>query len=462
MKRRYQMEKDDLSLFNQMSKTASGRDFLYEKFYEMIGEGIRGRFSRLRIATEGDFLKMAPSGDYCVYIHYPYCESICKGCLYPKSVNQESMDSYCNSLIAEMDIIKDLPWAKNARLGSVFFGGGTPSLISEENIERIISKLKEVFIKDSSPQITIEANPGSTNGQKVDLWKRLGINRISIGAQSFDQRVLKDYRRGHDVDQALHAIGEVASRGMVFNLDMLYGSRFQTRSSFKAEVQRAIDLSAPHITMYPYFFGLPDRNKLSRQLKMYEAASDLLLNHGYDHYAVFEFARTEEAICQNVIDAFFEPSKDVVALGAGPSGENRKLGSYSKYRKVKTYQTCVEKRIPPFFIHREDEGTPKVNILGLGGLYGLKIDRQECQSVYGEDPYSRYRSTFDILAAMGHVQITEDQIIVKRPFRQGILFTSVFFSDMKIPKDPTIEEVLRQNQTPKPIGGPRNPAARFL
>jgi coproporphyrinogen III oxidase-like Fe-S oxidoreductase len=344
-----------------------------------------------------------------------------------------------------MAIIDDLPWPPQARVGSVFFGGGTPSLMSLQNLERIVTKLRAVFIRGASPQITIEVNPESTTRHKVDAWKALGINRISMGVQSFDQQVLEDYNRAHDVGQLLHVVREVAKTGMLFNIDLLYGSRSQTASSFGADVQRAIELSAPHITLHPYFFGLPDKDKLRRQLKMYEVGADLLLSHGYDQYAVFEFARTEAAKSQNIIDAFVEPAKDVIALGAGAYGSNRRRGPYYKYKKVSTYQACIERGIPPFFVNRDDDGARDTKRLGLDGLYGLKINRRECKAVYGDDPYLKYQVIFDMLAAVGHVEVTDDQIIVRRPFRQGLLIMASWFDAIKMPKDPAIEEILKDN-----------------
>ncbi|HJO22054.1 MAG: hypothetical protein QF890_05900 [Myxococcota bacterium] len=103
------METQYLSQVAQLSETSEGRDFLYRQLYEIVAEATKERFSEFRIATRGDFVKMAPSRDYCLYVHYPYCDSVCRGCLYPKTVRQGSMDAYCESLITEMDIIRDLP-----------------------------------------------------------------------------------------------------------------------------------------------------------------------------------------------------------------------------------------------------------------------------------------------------------------------------------------------------------------
>jgi hypothetical protein len=201
-----------------------------------------------------------------------------------------------------------------------------------------MAKLRTVFINGASPQITLEVNPQSTSSEKIAVWKSLGINRISIGVQSFDQKVLEDYHRATDVEQIVHVIRQVARSGMLFNVDLLYGSRSQTESSFKADVQRAIDLSAPH-------------DGIGRPLR-----------------------------------AENQPPRMRSPLWRG--------------------------------------SVPEVS-----------------------------RDVFDMLAAVGHVEITPDHILVRRPFRQGMLIMSTWFDAIRMPKDPSIEEILEHNPRSR---GPSN------
>jgi coproporphyrinogen III oxidase-like Fe-S oxidoreductase len=184
----------DKLFFGAMAKFFAGRNFLYNKIYEKMSEGMRKSLALIP-ADDDDMKLMLPDDNYTIYTHIPFCKTICKECPYNKTTKLHLMDDYTDHLVKEIEIVKDSAKGDIQPPQAVFFGGGTPSLLPLKNMERIMALLNTYFIQNSDVEVTLEVSPQSTTREKIDAWRKMGINRISMGIQSFKKEDLKYYNR---------------------------------------------------------------------------------------------------------------------------------------------------------------------------------------------------------------------------------------------------------------------------
>lgn len=257
-----------------------------------------------------------------IYIHFPFCLQKCNYCdfnSYPDK--QHLLDDYIDTLLQEMQNAKSKIQIKPA---SIYFGGGTPSLVSPEHISKLISALTP---KPNEIEITLEANPGTIDLEKMKQYKQFGVNRISIGIQSFDDSVLKAMGRIHQI--ADNFTGYQAAREAGFDnlgFDLIFGYPNQALESWKETIEQTIRLRPEHISTYGLTIE-PD-TKLYQQiqtgnnqpldeeteLEMYQYAIDNLTIAGYIHYEISNFALSGRECRHNL--NYWDDS-DYLGFGAG-------------------------------------------------------------------------------------------------------------------------------------------------
>ena len=225
-----------------------------------------------------------------IYIHIPYCRTLCPYCDFVREpVAGGVPGAYIRALCREIDGF-DGP----AAAASVFFGGGTPSLLEEHSLAAILGALHRRF-RLPGAEVTLEANPDDVTPGRVGAWARLGVNRVSLGVQHFDDAALRYLGRRHDAGTALRACGRVAERFGNWSLDLIYG--LPGSNAWAATLARALELAPPHIACYALTFepGTPFQTRAQeapeddRVLELYQAAEQALA--GYAHYEVSNFAR---------------------------------------------------------------------------------------------------------------------------------------------------------------------------
>ncbi|MFP5383068.1 MAG: radical SAM family heme chaperone HemW, partial [Gammaproteobacteria bacterium] len=186
-----------------------------------------------------------------LYIHVPWCVRKCPYC----DFNSHQADSalpegaYIDALLADLDI--DLPCAENRKITSIFIGGGTPSLFQASAYDRLLAGLQRRLHLASDIEITLEANPGTVEQKKFRDYRQLGINRLSIGIQSFDNDRLRALGRIHDGSEAIHAAEAARAAGFDnFNIDLMHGLPGQSVADALADLQQAIALAPSHLSWY--------------------------------------------------------------------------------------------------------------------------------------------------------------------------------------------------------------------
>lgn len=234
-----------------------------------------------------------------IYIHVPFCVKKCDYCDFYSCTDLKKIPVYIDSLIDEIQLTPDLPF----QCDTLYFGGGTPSLLEPEQIQDLIHSVYRHFRLATDAEITIEANPGTVNAEKLEGYRHVGVNRINIGVQSFSNPALDFLTRIHTADDAIYSIEFARSAGFDnIGLDLIYGLPGQTERMWRADLSAAIDLSPEHLSCYMLtyepgtqmennlrsgrFQSLPDKNVGF----LYEFTVQYLEDNGFYQYEVSNFS----------------------------------------------------------------------------------------------------------------------------------------------------------------------------
>src|SRR5215208_6614768 len=179
-----------------------------------------------------------------LYVHIPFCSSRCSYCDFATGLYQSELaERYVCALVEEIRSSRDA----NTHVDTIYFGGGTPSLLAPAQLDRILSSLHDHFEIDESPEITLEINPGSVSPEKLREFQRLGINRASFGAQTFDDRELAKLGRSHTAADALKTFAELRSAGFSnVSFDLIAGLPGQTLAGWQRNIEIALELQPEH------------------------------------------------------------------------------------------------------------------------------------------------------------------------------------------------------------------------
>ena len=184
-----------------------------------------------------------------IYIHWPFCKSKCPYCDFNSHVRDNVEQDKWNDAYLK-DIENNKEFLSNKKIVSIFFGGGTPSLMPSFIVENIIQKLASVATIDSNIEITLEANPTSVESSKFRNFSKAGINRVSLGIQSLNSEDLKFLGREHSVNEAIEAIEIAKDNFARYSFDLIYALPKQTLESWKTELSQALKLAGSHLSLY--------------------------------------------------------------------------------------------------------------------------------------------------------------------------------------------------------------------
>ena len=275
-------------------------------------------------ADTQDMMKLPPLG---LYIHIPWCVRKCPYCDFNSHKAEGSFNEvdYVNALLLDLD--REQPFIDDRPIETVFLGGGTPSLFSGEAIDAILSGFRSRLNLSKDAEITLEANPGTAEQKKFEAFRSAGINRLSLGVQSFQTLKLQRLGRIHGQEEALEALRLAKKVGFeAINLDLMFGLPDQTLEDALMDVETAIGLSPTHISYYQLtlepntvFHKYPPRLPgEERTWAIQEAAQELLAESGYGHYEVSAYAKMGRQCRHNVSIWEFG---DYLGIGAGAHGK---------------------------------------------------------------------------------------------------------------------------------------------
>jgi len=262
-----------------------------------------------------------------LYVHVPWCIRKCPYCDFNSHQANDDIPEADYVAALRFDLEQDKVLAQGRKLTSIFFGGGTPSMLSAQAIGQILKDAENIIGFESDIEITLEANPGTFEQEKFSGFRAAGVNRLSIGIQSFNDQQLKLLGRVHGRDEALRAVGVARKAGFDnINLDLMHGLPEQSVDAAKADLQQAIDLAPEHLSWYQLtieqntaFYSappvLPEEEILA---DIQDAGIELLAAAGYEQYEISAYARDQKRARHNV--NYWEFG-DYLGTGAGAHGK---------------------------------------------------------------------------------------------------------------------------------------------
>jgi oxygen-independent coproporphyrinogen-3 oxidase len=238
-----------------------------------------------------------------LYIHIPFCQHKCIYCDFYSIITTENKNNFLSAVKNEIDYYS-LLYSNKKKIISVFFGGGTPSLMSPNFLEEIINQLYKKFSFVDKPEITLETNPGTVDYEKLKAFKSIGANRISVGIQSFNEEDLKFLTRIHDKQTAINTVYNTIDSGFDnISVDLIFNLPNQTKEKWLNNLQTAVDLPIKHISAYSLIVErgtilnkmvLDDKVKIKAEdfdAELYETTIDFLKVNKFNQYEVSNFAK---------------------------------------------------------------------------------------------------------------------------------------------------------------------------
>ncbi len=237
-----------------------------------------------------------------IYIHIPFCRQACNYCDFHFSTSLQTKEALVKAIVAELEQRSD--YLKDRRIGTIYFGGGTPSLLSEREGFMILEKIYKLYDVSRDAEITLECNPDDLSEEKLKELKRLEINRLSIGLQSFNEDELVWMNRAHTAKESEASVKRAQDRGFEnITIDLIYGSKFSNLRSWKSTLDKAIDLDVKHISSYN--LTIEEKTRLGHDFKQKKEAAiddelssemflemiDRLGKSGFIHYEISNFGK---------------------------------------------------------------------------------------------------------------------------------------------------------------------------
>ena len=331
--------------------------------------------STLKIAAKSQ-------NDFSLYLHIPYCRSLCYYCgcnkeIYPdeKLAKKDPRESFLENLLIEAESYKK-DFAKR-KLKQVHLGGGTPTFLSPEQLERLMSSIFKIFSLAENPEISIEVDPRVTSEAHLKSLRGFGFNRISLGVQDFDFKVQKAINRIQPFTQVKSLLEKCKALGFSVNFDLIYGLPYQTLESMRKTLDQVLELSPDRIAFYrlamiPHMFkwqksfqrcDLPVEDEL---LAINLMALNSFTENNYEFIGLDHFAKKDDSLCHALESKTLRRNfqgmtiyRDIEILGLGPSAISQLSSAYfQKTKDDKTWRKKIEqneKSFERFYTFTEDD-----------------------------------------------------------------------------------------------------------
>ncbi|MBR2526400.1 radical SAM family heme chaperone HemW [bacterium] len=353
------------------------------------------------------------------YIHIPFCNSKCFYCAFTSTCNIKHETGYLISLLKDIDV----NYQKNI-LNTLYFGGGTPSVLPIEHVNKILNK----FILNKDAEITFEINPESSNYNYLKELKNIGINRISIGIQTFNDNILKDIGRKHTSIQALDAVENAKIAGFQnISTDLIYGLPNQTMDIFENDLMILKNLNVQHISLYGLkieentVFGKKNPTNLpddDMQADMYEKACKVLEN--FYHYEISNFAINENFVSNHNIN--YWKNKEYYGFGCSAHGYENGI----RYANTFDINKYIENPLLRDFGHTETEQEKLQEEIFLGLRLSEGICTNDINNKYNIDFEKKYFQILQKYTKSGHIEITPKGY---RLSNKGFLISNIILAD---------------------------------
>ena len=363
--------------------------------------------------TDSNTLNLSTLGDMGLYVHIPFCKQKCMYCDFPAYQNlQDYYETYVYALVQEVDLwVSEHAESKERSIDTIYFGGGTPTELSIQQLQMIVDKIKSTFTITDDCHMTIESNPGEVDLQYLTKLVKLGFNRISFGVQTFDDKALTMLHRSHNGEKAKQAVYDAKEAGFTdINIDLIYGLPRQTLEGIQRNLNIVKDLPINHISTYglqveigTYLYHLVQKNLISIPSEsidelMYDTMMSGLKELGFERYEISNFAKGNSYSRHNLKYWHYI---DYLGFGAGAhsfyDGVRR-----SNNRNIMPYIQSVDRYIMPT-IDTETISVERAQedfcFLALRTKWGL--DEQKFEKRFGVSVHDLFGTTIKDLDRKG-------------------------------------------------------------
>ena len=369
-----------------------------------------------------------------IYIHIPFCKRRCIYCDFFSTTQSEKKAEYVHALVRELEIRKD--YLNNEEIETIYLGGGTPSQLSQEELEEIFTHIYKVYKVTPDAEITLEANPDDLTPEYVSMLRGLPINRISMGIQTFQEGTLILLHRRHTAQQAIEAFKRCREAGFQnISIDLMYGLPGETLNTWEQDLQQAIDLHPEHISAYHLIYeegtalwNLREQNKVEEaeeelSLTLFKTLIEKLTKAGYQHYEISNFCLPSLHSRHN--SSYWTGKK---YLGCGPSahsfdGTSRQwnVSSLDKYLEgIRTDQLDFEIEKLDLYTRYND-----FVITSIRTCWGMPLS--QLRTNYGETLYNYCLQMAKPHIQQGVLEIEEDTLKLTS---EGIFISDGIMSDL--------------------------------
>jgi len=368
-----------------------------------------------------------------LYIHIPFCRKRCKFCYFRVYTNQnaKAIEDYVQALISEIELISQKPGVNGRELGFVYFGGGTPSYLSSRQLRSLRERMSEHVTWDNAKEVTFECEPGTLSLEKVQTLRDIGITRISLGVENFDDKILEENGRAHLSPEVMKAYDWIQQVGFPqVNIDLIAGMVGETDDNWHRCVEKAVEMQPDNITMYQ--MELPFNTVYSKEMKeqglespvadwptkrrWVSEAIDRLREAGYHVSSGNEMIRNPETDHFIYRDNLFRGS-DLIATGVSSFGHFQGV-HYQNLDQIEDYMETVNRGELP--INRALRPTQHqllirelVLLMKEGRVDGGRLNRK-----YSVDIFEEFADAFRNQQAAGYLTVEGDQV---RLTRKGLL-----------------------------------------
>lgn len=373
--------------------------------------------------------------DLGLYIHIPFCVKKCAYCDFLSwSGNKEQREEYVRAL--EQEILSYKNFAEDYQVSTLYFGGGTPSVLEGEQMERIMKAIRQTFQIEKKAEITLEMNPGTALREKLDLYRQLGINRLSMGIQSVKNENLKLLGRIHTYEDFLESYHMARDAGFDnISGDLISSLPGQTLAEWKEELEILMETPLEHISVYQLIieeetefykkYGeheelLPDE-ETSREIYLW--TGKYLRERGFSQYEISNYARAGRESKHNL--RYWE-RKDYLGLGLDAASmiHNMRMSNTRDWKKYMAYCRDPRKIREEVEFLEEPRQMEEFMFLGLRKTRG--VSRKEFRRIFGKDLNLVYEKTLEKYLKNGMLQESGDKVFLSE---EGILLSNQIFAD---------------------------------
>lgn len=365
-----------------------------------------------------------------LYIHIPFCIKKCDYCDFLSGpAGTERQRVYVDALLREIECCGEF---SDYGISSIFIGGGTPSILPGECIEEIMSGIREKFVMAREAEISIEANPGTVDPRKLELYRKAGINRISFGCQSADNRELRMLGRIHTWEQFLDSYGEARRAGFKnINVDLMSGLPGQSRKTWEETLRKTALLNPEHISAYSLIIEegtpfakmeleLPDEEE---ERAMYEDTHKILEEYGYHQYEISNYAKEGRECRHNV---GYWRRTEYLGLGLGSAS----LMNETRFSNTGDMELYLRHSGEAEMIREQAEKLEKQDQMGEYMILGLRmikgVSLKQFRKTFGTDMYEVYGDIIEKYAGMRFLERDGDFL---RFGRVGISVSNVILAE---------------------------------